>query len=199
MRNYAHIDHYLDLLAEDIYPQPPDPGHQAGIEEVIDNWLPKIHRPAGVPPFTILDVGCAQGQAIPVLLKYAPVVVGVTLGTDAEIARRNGFDVHAADISFLPFDNNMFDLVFARHVIEHSPMPLLTLMEWNRVSKNYLLMVVPAYAHYRALGQNHYYVLLFEQWEYLLDRAGWPVVWTDRSKELVNPFEIRWLCQKVER
>jgi ubiquinone/menaquinone biosynthesis C-methylase UbiE len=126
-------------------------------------------------------------------------VTGVTLGEDAIIARSNGFDVRQVDMTFLPFNDKSFNLIFARHVIEHSPMPLLTLLEWYRVSRNYLLLVVPSYQHYKAQGHNHYYVLLANQWKCLLERAGWSVVWQDRSKELMEPWEIRWMCQKVEQ
>ena len=197
MRDYSKIDVYLDLLQGDIYSQPPDNGHQEAIEEVIDQWLPEIDRPKE-PPFKILDVGCAQGQAMTELGRYG-TVTGVTLGDDAIIARQNGFDVRQVDMTFLPFGKETFDLIFARHVIEHSPMPLLTLIEWYQISKHYLLLVVPSYHHYRAQGRNHYYVLLSDQWKCLLERAGWSVVWEDRSKELMEPWEIRWMCQKVER
>lgn len=191
MRDYTHIDRYLDILQGDVYTQPPDNGHQAAIDDVITKLVSGLHNTE-----KILDVGCAQGQAIATLAQYGDVT-GVTLGQDAEMAQSNGFDVRHADMTFLPFDNDSFDLIFARHVIEHSPMPLITLMEWYRVSKNLLILIFPSYAHYKAQGQNHYYVLMASQWRQLVLRAGWEIVMEDRSMELQTPFETRWLCQKV--
>lgn len=195
MRNYVYIDDYLNRLATDVYEQPPDPGHQAAIEGIVNQWLPNIEP---LQRESILDVGCAQGQALPILAQYAETVDGVTLGRDAAIAHERGHKVRQADFSFLPFPAESFDLIFARHVLEHSPMPLLTLMEWHRVAKHFLLLILPTYRHYRAQGQNHYYVLLPDQWEQLLHRAGWDIIWTDRSRELIAPFEHRWLCGKKE-
>lgn len=196
MRDYQHINRYLDILQQDIYRQPPDDGHQEAINSAINQWLPEIYQDAKNAPLQILDVGCAQGQAIPELSRFGDVE-GVTLGEDADIARTKGYTVHTADMSFLPFEDNKFDLIFARHVIEHSPMPLLTLMEWHRVSRNFLLLIFPAYAHYKAQGDNHYSVLLAPQWEFLVERAGWEIIWEDRTHELKTPFETRWMCQKI--
>jgi ubiquinone/menaquinone biosynthesis C-methylase UbiE len=86
---------------------------------------------------------------------------------------RQGLNVHNADMSFLPFEDNSFDLVFARHVLEHSPFPVITLMEWKRVCKGYLCIVAPAPEYWTYRGANHYAIMEFEQLEWLLERAGW--------------------------
>ena len=81
MREYRHLERYLNELVGDIYPQPPDPGHQAAIEEVATEWLTKLDLSGKM----VLDVGCGQGQALPVLARYADSAIGVTLGSDAEM------------------------------------------------------------------------------------------------------------------
>jgi len=188
MRNYRYIERYLNQLLDDVYPQPPDPGHQRAGEEIIHRWLSKL---TGLK--TIVDVGCGQGQFLKALSKYG-YVEGVTLGTDFDIAKSCSFNVYNKDFTFLEFDDKSVDLVFARHVIEHSPMPLLTLMEWARVSKQWLLMIIPSLDIFGPGGQNHYYVLRNDQWRILLDRAGWKPIWEDISKDPVA--ETRWLCEK---
>lgn len=188
MRDYKRIELYLNSLLEDIYAQPPDEGHQWAIVDCAARWLSLL---TGVN--SILDVGCGQGQAIPVLKKYAGKVTGVTLGEDCGICQAKGFDVRQEDMSFLSFPDNSFDLVWARHTLEHSPMPLLTLMEWHRVSKQWLCLIVPDLEHFGPTGQNHYYVLRSDQWANLLERAGWHPIWEDNS----NQMEYRFMCEKV--
>jgi len=188
MRDYKYIERYLNQLIADIYPQPPDTGHLESAKEIVTKWLPLL---SGLN--TIVDVGCGQGQVIPLLSKYAPTI-GVTLGEDAKIAKGKGFDVKHADMSFLPFVDNQFDLIFARHVLEHSPMPLLTLMEWHRVSKQWALIIVPGLNHFGPSGRNHYYVLKDDQWVNLFTRAGWHPIWMDKSVSPVQ--ETRFMCEK---
>ena len=64
MRDYSHIDKYLDDLLGDIYPQPPDPGHAALAQAVIDLWMSRL---SGVK--TVLDVGAGQGFCQPMFEK----------------------------------------------------------------------------------------------------------------------------------
>ena len=191
MRNYEHIERYLNELTGDVYDQPPDAGHQAAIDDIITRWLPNLH---GLQ--SVLDVGCGQGQAMPILKRYARRVTGVTLGDDAQICKDKDLEVYCADMSFLPFEEGEFDLIFARHSLEHSPMPLLTLMEWQRVAKQWLLLVVPNLHQFGSSGRNHYYVLLPDQWLNLLNRAGWHPIWEDLESEAM---EHRWLCEKKRR
>lgn len=187
MRNYDRLDAYLDDLAQDIYSQPPDDRQLAYAAEVIDQWLPKL------PGLTsALDVGCGQGQHLPLLTKYARRVEGVTLGEDYRICAEKGLQVREADMSFLPYERGEFGLIFARHIVEHSPMPLLTLMEWRRVAARWLILITPSLDTFKPYGRNHYYVLLAEQWETLLNRAGWNLTWYEDSPD---GFEHRFFCE----
>lgn len=190
MRDYSHIERYLNILVPDVYLQPPDPKHERYTAEVIEKWLPLL-----IGLGSVLDVGCGQGFAMGHLSRFAPHVEGVTLGTDYDVCLERGLVVHRADMSFLPFEAGSFDLVFARHSLEHSPMPLLTLMEWHRVSKQWLLLVVPNPAAFAPGGRNHYYVLNEGQWLPLLARAGWHVIWQENTEEA---FEYRFMCEKVK-
>jgi len=187
LRDYKRVERYLNTLLNDIYQQPPDDGHQEAIVDCANKWLPQLFNLN-----SILDVGCGQGQAIPVLKEHAQVVEGVTLGDDYKVCFDNGFDVRQDDMSFLSYQDNSFDLIWARHSLEHSPMPLLTLMEWHRVSKQWLCLIVPDLEHFGPSGLNHYYVLRSDQWANLLNRAGWHVIWEDNS----NSIEYRFMCEK---
>lgn len=189
MRDYQNVERYLNSLLDDIYPQPPDDGHQEMIKNISTKWLSAL---TGLD--SVLDVGCGQGQAIPNLQNYAKHVEGVTLGTDAGIACSHDYTVNMSDMSFLPYRDEKFTLIFARHVLEHSPMPLMALMEWHRVAKQWLLLVLPDPKHYGYIGRNHYYVMNRPQIENLLAVARWRSIWHDDSEKT----EIRIFCEKIK-
>lgn len=58
-------------------------------------------------------------------------------------------------------------------------MPLLTLMEWHRVAKNWLGLVLPVPEWYTYKGLNHYAVMNIEQIQTLVDVADWNILWQD--------------------
>lgn len=125
----------------------------------------------------VLDVGCGQGPALRHFREKGAQVVGVTLNaTDLEVCRAQGFDVYAMDQSFMEFDDESFHLIWARHVVEHSIMPLYTLCELQRllVDTGILYLEVPDAdtdaAH--AWNKNHYSVFSKQSWLALLDKAG---------------------------
>jgi SAM-dependent methyltransferase len=190
MRDYQHIERYLNILVDDIYPQPPDPGHQGMLENICKKWLPEL-----TDLESILDVGCGQGQAFPILQQYAKRVEGITLGSDFDICQSNGLKVQLVDMSFLPYSDENFDLIFARHVLEHSPAPLLTLMEWWRVSRRWLMLILPHPDYYGYRGRNHYYVFNRKQMDNILNQAGWRAIW--RDEEEIS--ELRVFCEKAKR
>jgi SAM-dependent methyltransferase len=191
-REFERLRQYLaDHLEKDAYPQPPDDGHQAAIAEVCGKWFPHLDKPIE----SILDVGCGQGQAMSILKDYASRVVGVTMGTDLQVCQKARLEVYGQDMSFLQFPNMHFDMIFARHVLEHSFSPLFTLWEWRRVSKHYLCLVVPQVSHYGEGGRNHYYVLTPEQWGNLLKKTGWKIKWREDTPSL--PWEHRYMCERL--
>lgn len=160
MRDYTRIEEYLNKLQKDIYEQPPDDGHTEWAREAI-----KSLTPLDVRTKKVLDIGCASKFCEHFFVKW----FGMTYtGQD--------YFVDESDFSFLPYDDDEFDLIFARHVLEHSPMPLLTLMEWHRVCRQYAIIILPAPEYWQTFGRNHYYVLPKEQWWNLFDLSGWKVL-----------------------
>lgn len=160
-RNYTQINKYLDLLEKDIYCQPPDPGHTRWATAAINSMC------KGLDVSSVLDVGCGSGFTRPIFTLMGYYWEGIDKEGNMNENIREG------DISFLPYGNNSFDLIFARHILEHSPMPLLTLMEWRRVSKEFLIVILPAPEYWTIKGKNHYYVLPKENWDALFEASGW--------------------------
>jgi SAM-dependent methyltransferase len=188
MRDYQHFDRYLDRLAGDIYPQEPDDAHREWSLEAL-YWIMTTIYVDGVPydpKPRVLDVGCGQGFMCFPFESMGFAWSGITLGEDVEAARRYiemySFDrskVKGMDMTFMSeLKDRSFDLVFARHVLEHSPFPILTLMEWNRVTKSdgHLCLVAPAPHTWTQQGKNHYSVVRKELLEWWLKRSGWEPV-----------------------
>jgi hypothetical protein len=174
-RDYIFIDRYLDELAQDIYEQPPDIEHTKLSKEIIDKWIPEIRV------HDVLDVGSGEGFCQPFFEKYNLV--------------EDGKRVYEQDFHFIPDGDDTWDLIFARHALEHSPMPLLALMEWHRVARYNLILVLPKPKFWLFIGRNHYSVVTGSQARFLLDRAGWEIIEEDFEHE----WEYRFLCEKKER
>lgn len=186
MRDYARIDGYLASLMEDIYPQPEDKEHTAFSKKAVRMCLSKSR------PESVLDIGAGRGMCERMFRLYGVKYTGIGLGEDVKEAQALGRNVIEMDFHFLEYEDNSFDLVFARHVLEHSPMPLLALMEWHRVAKSKLLLVLPDPEHYGYIGRNHYSVMERHQVRWLLRRSGWRIT----GKEYTDK-EYRFLCDKM--
>lgn len=186
MRNYSNIEFYLNELARDIYEQPEDSEHTAFAKEVINICMPTIKCKS------VLDIGSGRGMCQPMFEDWGLEYEGIALGNDVAEAQKLGRNVKEMDFHFLKYSDNSFDILFARHVLEHSPMVLLALLEWHRVSSHYLLLVLPNPDHYGYIGRNHYSVLQKQQAIWLLRRAGWRII----GKQYTET-EYRFLCEKL--
>ena len=200
MRDYKHIDRYITTLYRDVYPQPEDEGHTHLAERVIDNWASKL-----TTCHSVLDVGAGQGFCQPMFERWDMKYEGVALGDDVIKAQSLGRNVKRMDFSFLDYDDDSFDLIFSRHSLEHSPMPLLTLMEWTRVSKNWLGLVMPTPEWYSYGGNNHYSVANLAQIKNWLRVAGWNILWEsidtlvwDKKTGEERPHEF-WIMAEKKR
>lgn len=180
---------YLDELKDDVYPQPVDKGHLEWSREVIDSWENEIRECR-----TILDVGCGEAFVQPFFTVFGAYYLGICLNkTDvstAKLYRRNVILKDFHDLGGLP----EFDFVFSRHSLEHSPAPLLTLMEWHTHCKKYLGLVLPNPEYFGWAGRNHYSVMNPDQASFMLDRAGFSVVRFDETQ-----YELRYLCARISR
>lgn len=196
MRDYTRIDQYINQLYKDIYPQPPDKGHTELAQKVIDHWMSKMTTCQSV-----LDVGAGQGFCQPMFERWNVQYEGIAIGEDVIVAQNKGYNVKRMDFSFIECPDGGVDMIFARHSLEHSPMPLLTLMEWRRVAKNWLGLILPAPEWFTYVGLNHYSVMNREQTEHLLDVAGWHPIWKDvELKTKGNGHEVAYeywyMCEK---
>ena len=127
----------------------------------------------------VLDVGCGHGYAMDVFKKYGAEPTGITLHED-DLQKASKHDVRYMNMSFLDFEDGHFDIVWARHCLEHSIMPFLVLTEFQRVLKKggfmYVEVPAPDTVGINELDSNHYSVFGSRMWEYLMERAGFGIV-----------------------
>lgn len=108
------------------------------------------YRPDG----RALDVGCASGHFLRSLQMLGWRCEGVEFNqTAVEICRSQGFTVHHGDLESARLDNDSFDLITVRHVIEHIPDPDSLVREASRIlrSGGQLLIATP---NSQALGRR---------------------------------------------
>ncbi len=98
-------------------------------------------------PAKVLDIGPAMGwEAIQLRERYGSVHCVTLFEQEAAALRRLGLEVTVCDMHRLPAGwTQRFDIVFASHVLEHSPAPYVALSEWLRVLKvgGWLAVVMP--------------------------------------------------------
>ena len=193
MRDYAKIDGYLSDLASDVYPQPVDKIHKNQTRAVFYTWIRQLAESGKVR--SALDVGCGQGVAFKEFVDARIEVKGIALGIDVVEARINEYNINVSemDMHFITLEDSSVDLVYARHVLEHSPMPLLALMELHKVSRKYGVFIMPHHENVVQGGINHYYMLNPVQWKVLFARSKWEVLKEDYS----DPSELRFLVKKI--
>jgi 2-polyprenyl-3-methyl-5-hydroxy-6-metoxy-1,4-benzoquinol methylase len=107
------------------------------LERRLDVLIGDYLRDVRLEGLSVLDAGCGTGHGTLALAERGANVVAVDLGRDLLLntTRRVRCQPVLSDITQLPFANNTFDVVFSSEVIEHTPNPLATVMELDRVLK----------------------------------------------------------------
>lgn len=176
---------YRELCLSHVYSEPDSNLHMNIMNSVIPRFV-QNYKPD--TEAQILDIGCGQGYG---MLKFRELgynnVSGLTLSSeDAAAARDRGFTVAEEDMSFQSADDATYDVLFARHSLEHSPYPLLTLLEFYRILKPtgmiYVEMPSPKCARVLEEYDNHYAIMGVRQWQALMTRAGFSNIDTGELK-----------------
>ena len=133
----------------------------------------------------ILDLGCGPGYFLDMMKEREYTnVTGVTLSPgDIKLCESKGHRVKPYDLSFLPQKDGYYDesvdFIFLRHALEHSPYPIFSLMEYNRILKQggkiYIEVPAPDCDRKHETNLNHYSIFGATQLAALIDRTGFTI------------------------
>jgi ubiquinone/menaquinone biosynthesis C-methylase UbiE len=198
---------YTKLALTTVYSEPEEGNfHTALIPKVVENFFTPLDLPK---ESFILDVGCGQGTFMDVLKNNDYTnMIGVTYSKeDVEACNFKNYTTLQCDMSDLTLSNDSMDFIWCRHAIEHSPYPLFTLFEFNRVLKTggkmYLEMPAPDCERAFEFNKNHYSILGDRMWGALLTKTGFKVLQSSYFEfELMadgKKIPEKYLCFLVEK
>jgi SAM-dependent methyltransferase len=174
---------YNDYLYQcHIYDEGESGYHKQLTGEVVKSYVDPLNLAKDA---VILDLGCGPGYFLDEMkAREYTNLVGVTLSpNDISLCESKGHTIKKYDLSFLPQEQGYYDesvdFIFLRHALEHSPYPIFTLMEYNRVlkqnSKIYIEVPAPDCDRKHEFNLNHYSIFGAAQLSALLDRAGFNI------------------------
>jgi len=170
------------LYTAHIYDEGTSPMHEKLTGEIVNKYIDPLNLPKDSK---ILDLGCGPGYFLDAMKERGYTdLTGVTLSPgDIEICEKNGHTIKKYDLSFLPQKDGYYDesvdFIFLRHALEHSPYPIFSLMEYNRIlkqgSKMYIEVPAPDCERQHEFNLNHYSILGHTQLVALLTRCGFTI------------------------
>jgi len=174
---------YADYtLQAHVYDEGESGYHKELTKQVVEQVIDKMELKKDAK---ILDLGCGPGYFLDEMKERGYTeLVGVTLSPgDIALCQSKGHTIKQYDLSFLPqkdgYDDESVDFIFLRHALEHSLWPYISLMEYNRVLKQfgkiYIEVPAPDCDRKHEWNLNHYSILGKEQLIALLHRAGFDV------------------------
>jgi SAM-dependent methyltransferase len=192
MNNLIDINQTLDLIklkfynewlyTAHIYDEGDSKFHKDLTAQVVKTYIDPLELPKDAH---ILDLGCGPGYFLDEMKEREYTNIhGVTLSPgDIAICEGKGHNIKKYDLSFLPqkegYYDESVDFIFLRHALEHSPYPIFSLMEYNRVlkqgSKIYIEVPAPDCDRKHEFNLNHYSILGHNQLAALLQRTGFNI------------------------
>lgn len=170
------------LYTAHIYDEGDSAFHKQLTTKVVKDYIDPLEIPKDAK---ILDLGAGPGYFLDEMAEREYTdVTGVTLSPgDIKICRDKGHTIKEYDLSFLPqadgYHDESVDFIFLRHALEHSPYPIFSLMEYNRLLKQfgkiYIEVPCPETERKHEYNLNHYSILGASQLAALLDRTGFTI------------------------
>jgi len=174
MTDYTHFRQHLEILRKTVYREPQLDYHERLIDSAFDTFVKKGSF------INVLDIGFGTGYSLNKFKELGIKATGITLDEDERKgAAFTGHNVHLMDMAFLDFEDKIFDLVWCRHALEHSIMPVIALMEFYRVLKDggYLYVEVPQDESVHVDNANHYSMFSDRSWQSLMRKTGFKLLY----------------------
>lgn len=192
MNNLIDINQTLDLVKLKLYnewlytahihEEGDSQMHSVLTKQIVETYIDPLELPKDA---TILDLGCGPGYFLDAMKEREYTnVTGVTLSPgDKKTCEDKGHTVKGYDLTFLPQKDGYYDesvdFIFLRHALEHSPYPIFSLMEYNRIlkqgSKIYIEVPAPESERKHEFNLNHYSIFSHSQLAALLIRCGFNI------------------------
>ena len=170
------------LYTAHIYDEGESTFHKQLTTKVVEDYIDPIKLKKDAH---ILDLGCGPGYFLDEMKERGYTnLVGVSLSpNDIDLCKNKGHIIKEYDLSFLPqkegYYDESVDFIFLRHALEHSPYPIFSLMEYNRIlkqgSKIYIEVPAPDSERKHEFNLNHYSIFGPAQLAALLERTGFTV------------------------
>ena len=142
-----------------------------------------------------LCVGVGDGTE----MGFIPDCEGIDINdTSLRICQEKGFSVQKMDMHKMTFKDNTFDLVFSKDSFEHAISPIEVMEQFARVSKKYVVIVVPN-EEWQSDG-FHLIIPTLKQMLSLAEKAGLVLVAYREYNLLVNArsvFQALYIFQKL--
>jgi len=204
---HKKFEQYTQMALSSVYAEQEEGNfHTKLIPEVVKHFF----TPLNIPKHAyVLDIGCGQGTFMDIMqeLDY-PNTVGITYSKeDHHACEQKSHCVLNCDMSDMPVPSEVVDFIWCRQALEHSPYPLFTLYEFNRVLKKggltYIEVPSPNCKRLHELNANHYSILGAEMWASLMGKAGFMV---RNCQEICVPLKVdgepvdeKYLCFVIEK
>ena len=170
------------LYTQHLYDEEDAGWHKDLTEQIIVTYIDPLELPKDAQ---IVDLGCGPGYFLDEMKKRGyENVVGVTLSPkDYKSNTEKGHKIKRYDFTWLPqhdgFEDEKFDLIFCRHTLEHSPYPIFSLMEFNRIlkpnGKIYIETPAPLNDRPHEFNLNHYSIFDAQMLIALMLRTGFEI------------------------
>ncbi len=190
MRDYTRFRQHLETLRKTVYREPKIDYH----EKIIDSAFDAFVKNGSFKD--VLDVGFGTGYSLEKFKKLDINPIGITLdNNELQGALLLHYDVRLMDMAFLEFEDEKFDLVWCRHALEHSVMPLIVLMEFKRVLKDggNLYLEMPSDNVVHLDNANHYSLFSDAAWQSLFKKVGFRLLFRGQFSITMTSFtDIYW-------
>lgn len=172
-----------------IYSEGESPYHKQLTSQFVTKFIDPLNLPKDS---TIYDLGCGPGYFLDEMKSRGYNPTGVTLSKeDVEVCESKGHTVKQYDLSFIPDSDESVDFIWLRHALEHSPYPIFSLIEYNRLLKTngkiYIEVPAPNCERKHELNLNHYSIMGELQLVALLQRTGFKL---DKVKTVTFDLEL---------
>jgi len=170
------------LYTSHIYDEGDSNYHKELTKQVVETYIDPLNLDKNS---VILDLGCGPGYFLDEMKQRSFTnCIGVTLSPgDIKICEDKGHKIKQYDLSFIPQSDGYYDesvdFIFLRHALEHSPYPIFSLMEYNRIlkqnAKMYIEVPQPDCDRQHEYNLNHYSIFGHNQLAALLQRTGFNI------------------------